>query len=139
VSPSTQTIGTLDPSFHAQSTDVARGNTTVTAGTPSGFSTPAGGLNMVLVTVNNQTVVHPPAISVGKNLKGVTDNVTLTGSAPSGDCVINGVHRNGLCVVVTSNDPSRLLLSTAPDVAGSASITLFIPAGLTHTAVGLFS
>src|SRR5207237_2179807 len=33
----------------------------------------------------------------------------------------------------TSDDSSKLLLSTAADVAGTPSITLFIPAGLNHT------
>ena len=52
-----------------------------------------------------------PNIQVGKNLENVA-NISLNGAAPA----------SGLVITVSSNDPSRLLLSNTPNGAGSSSI-----------------
>lgn len=59
-----------------------------------------------------------PDVTVGRNLQTWT-NVKLPAPAPQG----------GVQLTVTSDDPNRLLLSDAPDHAGSASITLAVKAG----------
>jgi len=62
-------------------------------------------------------VMTPGNVSIGKNLQTWT-SVGLSEPAPPGD----------LQVVLTSSDPGRLLLSKAPDAAGSPSITLTVKA-----------
>jgi hypothetical protein len=61
--------------------------------------------------------------SIGRNLQ-VSQTVTLGAPAPAG----------GVNVTLTSADPSRLLISTSPTTAGSASMTLPVAAGGTSTA-----
>ena len=100
---------------------LAVGNTTLTAAPPAGYSTPAASGNVLTASVNSAGLV-PANATVGLNLE-TTANVILNGAAPSG----------GLVVAVTSNDAGKLLLSTTPDGAGSASISLTVPAGLSHT------
>ena len=96
------------------------GGTTITAGTPSGFSTPATGTSLnVTVQASNIT---PFTATIGQNLQKV---VNLTLSAPVSSATQ---------VTVTSSDPSKLKFSTAPDVAGSPSITLTIPINQSNTA-----
>lgn len=96
------------------------GNTTISAGVPSGFSTPASNANMV--TATSSTGLMPGSVSVGQNLE-TTTNVTLSGAAPSG----------GLMVTLMSGDQTKLLLSTDPNAVGTASLMLTIPAGQNHT------
>ncbi len=59
-----------------------------------------------------------PDITVGKNLQ-TTATITLPEAAPKG----------GLEISVTSDNPELLLLSTVPERAGSASITVRVPEG----------
>jgi hypothetical protein len=84
----------------------------------------ASGTNINEVTAN-VTVTPAPAITlgdvtVGKNLQTTTAG-TLAAPAPAGN----------LNVTITSADPARALLSTSASVAGSASITVQVPAGST--------
>ena len=60
----------------------------------------------------------PANVTVGQNLQTDT-RITLNGPAPGG----------GLVISLKSNDPSRLLFSTMPNAAGSASIALTVDGG----------
>jgi len=67
------------------------------------------------------TVLTPGNVTLGQNLEaGVT--LQLTEAAPAG----------GLEIIVTSNDPGKLLLSTTPGSAGSATLRVTVP---DHSAV----
>ena len=103
-------------------TAVGAGGTTVTAAKPAGFSTPAGGANAVMATVTPDSFVPPTGVTVGNGLEAFTQ-IGLNGVAPTG----------GLQVVVTSNDPTKLLLSPTGTDAGSSSISLTVKAGQSHT------
>jgi hypothetical protein len=63
-----------------------------------------------------------PDLTVGRNLQ-MDASVKLPEAAP----------RAGLSLTVTSDDPTRLLLSKAPDQAGSASITLTVNSGFVYS------
>jgi len=99
-------------------TAVSPGGTTLTITPPSGFTTPNSNAS-VQVQVNPTTLsIHQTDLTVGQNLQ-TSAFVTLAGTAPPG----------GLTVTITSNDPSKLLLSTDPTAAGSASIQLPVSPG----------
>lgn len=106
------------------------GSTVITAGVPAGFSNPAGGANMLSVTIQSGGL-SLPNVSVGKNLETLS-NVQLTGGAPEQNCTV-GNFTGGLCVTVMSSDPSKVQFSTTPDGPGSPSIVLRVPTGLNHT------
>jgi hypothetical protein len=91
-------------------------SSTITASEPTGFTTPASGANVLAVTVTNQ-VLSCSAVTVGQNLENLTT------------CSLTGAAQSELIVTLTSNDQTRLLLSTDPTVAGSISITRKISAG----------
>ena len=57
-----------------------------------------------------------PSVTVGRNLQ-VDANVRVSGEVPAG----------GLPLTLTSDDPARLLLSTAPGKPGSRAIELTVP------------
>ena len=59
--------------------------------------------------------ITAPSVTVGRNLQKYA-SVRLPEGAPE----------SGLQLTLTSDDPSRLLLSTAPDKAGSATISLMV-------------
>ncbi len=96
------------------------GSTTISLSQPPGFTTPAGGGDTLTVTVQ-QTQILPSNATVGQGLE-TTARVVLQGAAPQ-----------DLPVTITSNDPSKLLLSSDPAAAGQASITLKINAGGSQT------
>jgi hypothetical protein len=63
-------------------------------------------------------VLTPPSVTVGQSLQ---ESVSLTlQEAPTGE---------GLPIKLTSSDPSRMLLSTSPERAGAASITVTVRKG----------
>lgn len=97
------------------------GNTTITAQTPSGFSTPAGNKNQVTITVAQGSIIAPN-VTVGNNLE-TTTSISLNGAAPAA----------GLNVTVTSSDPSKVLFSKTATGEGTASLVLLIEAGQNHT------
>jgi hypothetical protein len=103
--------------FTAGSTQLS---STITASEPAGFSTPAGNANVLGVSVTNLMLSCAP-VTVGQNLENFT-TCSLSGGAPSDQTV-----------TLTSNDPSKLLLSPDGIVAGSASITRLIRAGGSST------
>ena len=63
-----------------------------------------------------------PDVTVGRNLE-MYASVKLPEAAP----------QSGVPLTVTSDDPTRLLLSQAPDQAGSTSITLAVNSGLVNS------
>ena len=99
----------------ARFTAVSPGSTTLTTGTPSGFSTPNQNASVTVQVNATSLSIEQTSVIIGQNLQ--TDaRVVLAGVAPSG----------GLAVTVTSNDPSMLLLSTGPTAAGAATISLSV-------------
>ena len=119
-------VGTVAPvtfdgpadTVQARFTAVGPGSTTLTTGAPAGFSAPNQNAS-VTVSVNPASLsIEQASVVIGQNLE--TDaRVVLAGAAPGG----------GLTVNITSNDPSRLLLSADPTPAGAASIQFVIPGG----------
>ena len=87
------------------------GTATLSAVTPSGFSTPATSKS-VTVTVQPMAM-SCSSTTVGKRLES-TASCTLQGTAP----------KSPVTVVITSSDASRLLLSNTPDGIGAGSITV---------------
>ena len=63
--------------------------------------------------------VDPANITIGQNLEAAA-TVSINGPVPP----------NGLKITITSNDPSRLLLSALPSGAGSASIVVNLQRGI---------
>jgi hypothetical protein len=107
--------------FTASST--MSGGTTVTAGVPSGFSSPlvAGApANSVFVTVNPVGIVAGN-VTVANGLETST-SITLNGVAPPA----------GLPITITSNS-TNLKLSTTPTGAGQSSIVVTVPPGGSHS------
>jgi len=104
--------------LQATFTAVSPGGTTLTIATPSGFATATSNTS-VQAQVNATTLsIQQTDLTVGQNLQ-TSAFVTLVGTAPAG----------GLTVNVTSNDPSKLLLSTDPTAAGTQSIQLSVAGG----------
>lgn len=90
------------------------GTTDLTVGVPAGFAAPSSG------RLSKITVV-PPAVklndlTVGRELQ-VRMSVSLTANSPT-----------SLNITVTSSDPSRVLLATAPNVTGAAQVVLSVSA-----------
>ncbi|MEO8371032.1 MAG: Ig domain-containing protein [Candidatus Solibacter sp.] len=97
------------------------GNTTISVDVPAGFTAPAA-FGSIGASVGVPGIGTTGTISLGKFLQ-VQDVFTLGAPAPA-----------GTVVTFTSNNPSLVLLSTSPSVAGSASITIAVPAnGFTGT------
>ena len=78
---------------------------------------PAAVLTAILAAATGLAAEHhiltPAELSVGRNLQAFT-NLRLSEQAPDA----------GLEIIVTSDDPTKLLLSTAPDKPGMNSITV---------------
>ena len=96
------------------------GSTTITVTEPTGFTTPSDNSNVVVVTVKPNSVTAGSA-TVGYQLEEAT-LVTLQGAATS-----------NITVTITSNDPTKLLLSTDGVSAGQSSINLTIQSGFSRT------
>ena len=77
-------------------------------------------------TANATSTLSMPAVTVGQNLE-FNASVVVTPAASS-----------NMSVVVTSLDPSKVLLSTDPTLAGTASITVTIPQGSGFSATGFW-
>src|ERR1019366_10686477 len=96
---------------------------TITVSEPAGFITPAGGANVLAVTITNLGMsCAGVGVTVGQNLENFTT------------CSLSGAAQSDTTVTLTSNDPTKLLLSTDPTVAGSVVITRTIRAGGSSTA-----
>ena len=93
---------------------------TITVNEPTGFSTPAGSANQIAVSVTN-LALSCTGVTVGFNLENFT-TCRLSGAAPS-----------DTPITLTSNDPSKLLLSLDPTKAGSVSVDTLIRAGGSST------
>jgi hypothetical protein len=96
-------------------------SSTITVSEPAGFITPAGGANVLAVTITNLGM-SCAGVTVGQNLENFTT------------CNLTGAAQSDTTVTLTSNDPTKLLLSTDPTVAGSVVITRTIRAGGSTTA-----
>jgi Putative Ig domain/PKD domain len=96
------------------------GSTVVTAIAPPGFSTPAGGVNSVGITVQ-LSQISVGNTTVGQGLEAIS-NFMLQG-APLGNTAF----------LVTSRDPSKLLLSNDATSAGSPVIIVTIPLGFSNS------
>jgi hypothetical protein len=92
------------------------GSTVVTANVPNGFSTPAGGVNSVAITVKS-TQISPANVNVGQNLE------TLLHFSLQGAPIAN------MGFLVTSKDATRLLFSPDSTSTGAASIIVTIGGG----------
>ncbi|MDQ6705374.1 MAG: hypothetical protein M3Z85_05350 [Acidobacteriota bacterium] len=117
VTPASFTIASGMASEAGQFVPAALGETTLSVAAPAGFGK-ATQFHELKVTVALPGMAIAGQISLGHNLQ-VGGNVQLGSPAPPG----------GLQVTLTSGDPGRLLLSAAPNNAGTKTITLHLPEG----------
>ena len=121
VTPTTIPFAANQTTAAAQFTAANTGNASVTALTPVGYSTPAGGANVV-----NFNVAAPGMnisnVTVGQNLQ-TNANITLNGTSPSG----------GISIDLESSDPTKVVFSSSSGTLGTGSLTLSVPAGFNHT------
>ena len=124
LSPSTVNVAGGTSSADTQFQPLSAGTATISVGVPAGFSAPAQDTALTATvgvpgfSVSGDGVGGGPAIAIGNNLE-VTGSVVIGQQAPPG----------GQSVMLTSNDPSHLLLSATATDAGSTSIIITIPAG----------
>ncbi len=90
---------------------------------PSGFTIPTSVSTTLNVSVQQSGLVPPSGITVGQNLE-INTNIALAGG---------GHATSPITVTVTSLDATKLLFANNSTDPGSASITLTIPTGQTHT------
>jgi uncharacterized protein YjdB len=121
LSSNSVTLNPADTGATVQFQRGSPGSTDLTVNTPPGFNTPSTQFTKVTATVPNATLALTSNVQIGQNLE-TTGMVSITQAAPS-----------AVSVTLMSNDPSQLLLSTSATAAGSASITVTIPAGSTNT------
>ncbi len=133
ISSSDSTVGTITVSpvalaggtnttttqFQPNTSSTTGGTATISADVPAGFSTPAADQS-VNVTVHQPGMSLSYSATVGKDLQ-VQGSIALGAPAPA----------NGLTVTLTSNS-SLLLVAANPTAAGTASVTVTIPGGLTN-------
>jgi hypothetical protein len=100
----------------ANTGSTSQASATLTAGVPAGFSLPAANANSVTAFITGAGIL-PCNTTVGKSLEAVCQ-ITL-----------NGTASNLLNVTVTSNNPTKLLLSNTPDGAGQTQITVTVATG----------
>ncbi len=118
--PTSITLTVGDIATDVKFNSAAVGSTTVTASVPAGFSAPAKGLNSVTATVITQSLT-PTSVTVGKGLEAVSN------------VLFNGQTIAPTSITLSSSDPTKLLLSATPDGTGSATITLVVPVGRSHS------
>ncbi|MDQ6759523.1 MAG: putative Ig domain-containing protein, partial [Acidobacteriota bacterium] len=126
-------VGTITPSVTFTSGDISKtvvftaaktnsatqASTTLTAGVPAGFSTPAGTPNNTVTAFVNPIGCTLPNVTVGRNLE-TTTHVTLSGSASG-----------SLPIIISSSDSSKVLLANNATDVGSSQIT--VTAGANRT------
>jgi hypothetical protein len=139
ITSSTPSVGSANPpsvtligrQSSANTTFFANGSTgatTLTAVAPAGFTTPAGGPNVLAITVVPSSM-SASNVTIGRNLQ-VSTRLALNSPVP-GDPFDPFAPK--LPMTITSSDPAKVLLSTTANGAGSASITLDVPAGRVFT------
>lgn len=96
---------------------LAPGETTLAVHVPPGFSTPVEGAALTAAVIIPGIAVTNE-LAIGKNLQ-VGGVVGLGDPAPEG----------GAAITLTSDDPTRLLLSPSETDVGSKSLVITIPAG----------
>ncbi len=117
ISTSSVSLGAGVPSGTLTFDPLATGTTDISVTEPSGFSTPSN-FQALHVTVGNATITMKP-LTVGGNLQAA-DTILLSDPAPTPD---------GVDVTITSSDPSKVVLSSDPTQAGSASATVHVNGG----------
>ena len=128
LSNTSSTVGSLAPAsvsfaagdssktivFTANNTgNTNQASATLTAAVPVDFSLPAGNANSVIAFIAGAGIL-PCNTTVGKDMEAPC-NITL-----------NGTASNLLNLTITSNDPSKLLLSATPEGVGTSSITVVV-------------
>src|SRR5262249_12237978 len=116
--PTSVTFNPGDSSAAATFKGLNTGSATITAQAPAGFSTLTDGTNTLTATILQSGLIVPSGLTVGQNLETNT-SISLNGVVGSG----------GVMLTITSNDPSRLKFSAAPDTAGSGTLTINLLAG----------
>jgi hypothetical protein len=97
------------------------GTTQLTLGTPAGFSV-AASREQATVTVTAPVVFPQAELTVGRGLQ-VSTQLTLGSPAPAGN----------LQLTISSDDPSKVLLSTSATAVGTPNINVMVPAGSLNT------
>ncbi len=110
--------GTDFQKTNAQFDPLGQGTTTISAGTPSGFSTPSSGNSIVATVTAPSIVLGVSQSNIGKNLQ-VTASGSLTAGAPS----------NGFQVTLTSSDPNNLRISSSATSLGGGTLVLTLNQG----------
>jgi len=130
--PQQCTSGTIQVSFAGGVDTVAAsfdagtpGSTLILATEPAGFSVPSDNSNTLPVTVQSGSI-KPNGATVGFGFE-TTTNFNLAGGP------VNPPDPRGQPFLITSSDPSKLLFSTTGTDAGSASITVFVPANRSNS------
>ncbi len=100
--------------------NITGGTITISADVPVGFTAPASFQSVGAVINTPGMSLSDDGRTVGKDLQ-LQDAVVLGAPAPTG----------GLQVTITSGDSGKLLLAVNPTDAGTPSITITIPSGLT--------
>jgi len=119
ISNSPVVIGAATSSVTTQFLPASNGTTSISVDVPAGFTAPAQ-YGSVFASISTPGIGLTTGASIGQNLQ-TSGTVVLGQAAPAG----------GLDVTLTSNNPDQLLLSTTPTGAGTASVTITIPAGST--------
>jgi hypothetical protein len=117
ISDSPVVIAAASTSVTTQFLPASNGTTSISVNVPAGFAVPAQ-FGSVFASISTPGIGLTDGSSIGQNLQ-IGGTVVLGQAAPAG----------GLDVTLTSNNPGELLLSTTPTGAGTASITITIPAG----------
>jgi hypothetical protein len=105
---------------------IAVGSSNVTIDAPAGFATPAANQQVVgTVTLSN---IFLSTSSTGKDLQAQL-GISLGAAAPPGNEQ----------VTVTSADPSQVLLTTDPTVAGASSVSVVVFAGSSQPSVPVYA
>ena len=105
------------------------GTTTVSAGTPTGFTTPGQSQNSLSVNVSAAGFNTPVTTTVGQWLE-TSQTVTFTSEL--------GVNTGGSEIFITSNDPTKLLLSNDPSAQGTQEINVNIGANVSANSISFY-
>jgi hypothetical protein len=98
-------------------TPAAEGKTTFSLLLPGGFRTSAN-LSSVVASVQKPGIAVADDLTIGKDLQ-----------MPGIICLGDPAGPEGLTLTLTSNDPGKLVLSTAADKLGDGTITIHVPPG----------
>jgi len=100
------------------------GTTVLSVTQPVGFSTPSSGGQITATVTQPSVTLRMTQTVIGKNLQ-VLGSGALDAPAPT-----------DMQLTITSSDPSKVLLSTSPTAAGSASISVTVSQGSGVNSIG---